>query len=75
LNNFDGRKPTKLWATNEAPVVMVMVNDDLRRIGAAGQECNYHCRQANQKHSHGSFSAGSSNQAPMLATIRRRLGT
>jgi hypothetical protein len=63
LNNFDGRKPAKLWPANEAPVVMVMVNDDIRRVGAAGQERNYHCRQASRKHSHGSFSADSSNQA------------
>jgi hypothetical protein len=42
---------------------MVMASDDFRRVGAGGQERNCHCREANEKHSHGSFSADSSNQA------------
>jgi hypothetical protein len=70
LHNGIGWKETTLWP-KVSPVVMVR-DVSLRRVGANGQERNYHCRQASQKHSHGSFSVDSSNQA-YFATIRRRI--
>jgi hypothetical protein len=53
FHNGIGRKETTLWP-KDSPVVMV--NNVIRRVGAGGQERNCHCRQASQKHSHGSFS-------------------
>jgi hypothetical protein len=76
LHNGIGRKETTLWP-KDSPVVTVR-DVSLRRVGAGGQERNCHCRQASQKHSHGSFSVGSSKSGvmggPTPATIRRRIG-
>ena len=56
------RKETTLWP--KGSIVVTVRDVSLRRLGACGQERNCHCRQASQKHSHGSFSVDRRGNGP-----------
>jgi len=62
LHKGIGRKETTLWP-KDSPVVTVR-KVSLSRVGACGQERNCHCRQASQKHSHGSLSVDRWSNGP-----------